>query len=168
MKTIKITATTVLVLAAIFTFSLSQALAEGHQDDVVIQEFVSLSAGSEEEINFYIDDAFDMSKFGPMAVFIVMATGNSGTLSIEMLIDPDEELDLDFADLIEGMLIGIGYSLEPAFTFISGDSVEMAVNSEFGFAIFGAIIQTKETLEPLHQAIPCRLVFELSELEEEE
>lgn len=136
------------------------------QDDVLVQQLVVLTAGSEKEINFYIDGVFDFEQFGPMALFVILAVGEADMLTAELTIDPEEELGLGFTDVIEGTIVGGGVSAAPAFTPVYGDSVEIPVGSGFGFLVLGALITKKDTSYPVGGSIPCSILFSLTEAEE--
>ncbi|MFC1592357.1 hypothetical protein ACFL43_07515, partial [Thermodesulfobacteriota bacterium] len=135
---------------------------------VVVEELVTLSAGEEYAINFYLDGVFDLKDFGPMATFIAMTTGEAETLSIELIIDPEEELELEFTDVITGALVGLGFSNSGEFVTIYDDAVEIPINGTFGFAIVGAIITETDTRVRLPRSIPCTIAFAVPEPEEED
>ena len=164
MKTIQFLARCTLLIA-VFTFMASATSLAADQDDVLVQKFITLSPGAEKEVNFYLNGVFDPLKISPMAFFMVITAGEAGVLSAEITIDPEEELDLEFTDVVSGSLIGIGISSEAA-TPVSGSAVEIPINSSFGVAGISAVITEKDTRYPLKRAIPCNVHFSLSGPEE--
>jgi hypothetical protein len=154
------------VLAVVLLLTAVQAFAEG-QDDVLVQDIVVLTAGNESESKFYLDDVFSPLELGPMATFMVMTMGNAETLYMDFALDPDDELEKEWTDTLKGALAGVGYSTDGTITPFFGSSVEVPINSGFGFVFFEALI-TQKNGRGLSRAIPCSVSFALTVMEEEE
>lgn len=131
------------------------------------QKMILLTPGQENEARFYLDGAFNRTTLSPAAFFPVLVLGPAGSLSAELAIDPEGDLDLEFTDEITGMLAGAGFSPAQPFSFRVGQSIELPVEATFGFALIGAIITTIDTEDSLDDDIPCAITFALTEQEAE-
>lgn len=126
-----------------------------------------LTPGQESEARFYLDGAFNSRTLSPAAFFPMLLFGAAASLSAELAVDPEGELDLEFTDEIKGMLVGAGFSTAQPFSFRAGQSIELPVDAAFGFAVIGAGITTIDTEESFDEDIPCSIIFTLTEQEEE-
>ena len=166
MKKIKLGLRTLTLLISL-TISGSTALAA----DYLINEFITLKPGESQQREFEIRDCVSMPELEPVEVFMVLATGNAGDLSITLSADPE----MDFGVTMEFGLTGFGFSLDEGFIFIMEDATtpydvetSVTIDSNFGFVCVGAYM--KEFSDSRHHydlPVPFEITFELSEQEEE-
>jgi hypothetical protein len=132
-----------------------------------LQKPVVLTPGQDSETRFYLPEAFNRLTFSPVALFPVLTLGAAGSLSAELAVDPEEELDLEFTDDIKGMLLGIAFTTAHPFSIKAGKHIELPVEATFGFALIGAVITEISTNKRFDEDIPCSITFSLTEQEEQ-
>jgi hypothetical protein len=128
-----------------------------------INEVIVMSAGESQQREFKISDAFDLRSYGPLEAFLVIATGESGTLTITLKGDPE----LDFGGIMDYSLIGMGFSADAGTNFINEGvttpftiAATVPINSTFGFAYIGAMIMDIEDV--LATPVEFKINFSLS------
>ena len=131
--------------------------------EYAINEVIVMSAGDSQQREFKISDAFDLRTFGPLEAFLVIATGESGTLTITLEGDPV----LDFGGTMDYSLIGISFSADAVTNFINEDTTTpftiaatVPINSTFGFAYVGAMIM--DIADVLDTPVEFTIKFSLS------
>ena len=133
-----------------------------------INEVVVMSPGDSQQREFVISEVFDLRVLREIEAYVVVATGESGTLTITLEADPD----LDFGGIMDYSLVGLGYSLDAGMDFIYESATspfeisrDVAIGSTFGFVYVGAIITSLD--KALDSNVPFVITFELAEPEEE-
>ena len=129
-----------------------------------INEVIVMSPGDSRQREFVINDVFDLRILKPVEAYDVVATGESGILTITL--EPDPELD--FGGTMDYSLVGVGYSLDAGMDFIYESATspfeisrEVAIDSTFGFVYVGAIVTSLDNA--LDNTVPFVITFELAE-----
>ena len=166
MKTRKTLAITLFIMTAVFFTLVASPVLGGQR--YAINEVISMSPGESQQREFVVNDVFDLRILRPIESYVIVATGEAGTLSISLEADPD----LDFAGLMDYSLVGLGYSLDAGMDFIYESATspfeitrDVAIDSTFGFVYAGTIITSLE--KALDSTVPFVITFELSEAEAE-
>jgi len=148
-----------LLLSVFMVLSGSSAFAA----DYAVKESITLSAGESQQRQFTIQEPLSIPEFEPLEAYVIIASGESGTLSISLDAAPEKA----FGALLEFGLFGFGFSLDAGVIFFMEDattpfgiSASADINSTFGFVYTAAYI--KDYTGDVTLPVPFTITFSLS------